>query len=74
MLDAQDGTVVDSFTASSSASVLGLGYVGGELFVMDDTHGDIDVYDAETGAYSRSMPAPASSLTGLSGDDASNRD
>ena len=51
---------------------MGLGFVGGELFVMDDTQGDIDVYDAQTGAYLRSVPAPSSSLTGFSGDDANN--
>jgi hypothetical protein len=65
--------------ASQTFSPLGLGYAGGEIFVMDfDLFffevDDIDVYDATTFAYKRSLAVPIGlGLTGLAGDDAKNR-
>jgi len=70
VLNGSDGTVLGSFTATQALSVLGLGYLGGKLYVMDDTSSDIDIYDAQTFAYVKSIPAPTAGLTGFSGDDA----
>jgi pre-peptidase len=72
VLDARDGTVLDTFEAVETTKhhkALGLAYLNGELFVVDVQSADvteIDVYDAETGDYQRSISTPV--LLGLGGD------